>query len=407
MSRARAVLPPLAALVLLLPLGVAVAGPDEDKACKELSKEAIKRLTEADESGDPAPARQGAALLDRAIVLCPNDPDLAFQLTLAYVLSQEEPKARAAMRRLENVLRERALHEGRPETEVAGDPRFLYAHARIAFKFGNNPKGALDDLTRLRARDPKFLAGPVASLEFRCRLAYSNLLLRSGDSHGALKETERAILVARGDQRRQDIAKRNKGQILRAIDEFIKSQQVFEELLTRYPRDAVLRYALASVLADQMKFDEALVQWRELRALLGQPDTVDPREKDQLADAQMRYAMTLLHAGQLEEGKKELLAYTRANDKDTRGWFYLGQAAMEHFDDPDAALGYLEKARSLDPWCERTLRLLLDLYTNARPDEGRAKALQQTLESPTDKAARKKEMDRRVQTRPDGMSGCD
>lgn len=197
MSRARAVLPPLAALVLLLPLGVAVAGPDEDKACKELSKEAIKRLTESDESGDPAPARQGAALLDRAIVLCPNDPDLAFQLTLAYVLSQEEPKARAAMRRLENVLRERALHEGRPETEVAGDPRFLYSRARIAFKFGNNPKGALDDLTRLRARDPKFLAGPVASLEFRCRLAYANLLLRSGDSHGALKETERATSGAR------------------------------------------------------------------------------------------------------------------------------------------------------------------------------------------------------------------
>jgi tetratricopeptide (TPR) repeat protein len=169
----------------------------------------------------------------------------------------------------------------------------------------------------------------------------------------------------------------------------------------------VLRYALASVLADQMKFEEALAQWREVLALAGQPDTVDPRETGQLADARMRYGVTLLRSGDLERGKAELLAYGKANDKDARVWFYLGQAAMEDFDDPDSALAWLEKARSLDPWCERTLRLLLDLYTNARKDEGRAKALQATLDSAADTAARKREMDRRVQTRPDGMTGCD
>jgi tetratricopeptide (TPR) repeat protein len=396
-----------AVLLAALLCGPAAAGPNEEQACKELSKEAIRHLTEADESGDTAAALRGAALLDRAIVLCPEDPDLQFQLTLAYVLARADEKARASLRRLETVLRAQVRERGGPETEVLGDPRLLYARARISFTFGNNPKGALDDITRLRARDPKFLSGPVSSLEFRCRLAWANLLAKSNDVKEAVRQTRIAEQVARGDVKRQDIARRNLGQILRIGDQWVESQQVFEELVGRYPRDAVLRYALASVLADQLKFDEALVQWREVLALSAQPDTVDPRERDQLADAKMRYGVTLIHAGELEEGKKVLLEFAKANERDARVWFHLGNAAIESWDDPDAAVEWLEKARAIDPWCERTLRLLLNLYTNVRKDEGRAKALQTTLDSPTDIAARKRETDRRKETRPDGTTGCE
>lgn len=397
----------IALLLFVLPVSGALAGPAEEQTCKELSREAIRHLTEADETGDVAAARRGAALLDRAIVLCPENADLAFQQTLAYVLAREEEKARASLRRLEALLRAQGRDLGRPVTEVLGDPRFLYARARIAFTFGNNPRGAIDDITRLRARDPKFLPGPVASLEFRCRLAYSHILLKSDDTKEALRQTRIAEDVARGDVVRQDIARRNKGQLLRLLDQWIEAQTVFEELLTRYPRDAVLHYALASVLADQLKFEEALVAWRKVLALAAEPDTVDPREKDQLADARLRYGITLLHAGRIEEGKQELLAYAKENERDSRGWIYLGNAAIEHFDDPDAAVEWLEKARAIDPWCERTLRLLLGLYTGARKDEGRAKAIQATLDSPETTEARKKEMDRRKQTRHDGMNGCD
>jgi len=396
-------------LFLGVPLRTARGEPtaDDRTLCQKLLKDAIQRLVELEKSKDPAKAYAAIDLLDRAERLCPDDPEIAFNRALAWLLAGVEDKTRLEVTVLERKIAARAAMDGRPSAEAQNDPRLLYVQARIHYRFGNNPRLALTSLVRLHARNPQFMSGPVASLTFLCHLAYANQLIYAKDSEEAIRQVQLALTYAGDDAARADMARRNLAQIYRFAERWPESQAVWEDLVKRYPGDAIMRYGLASTLADQYKFEEACTQWKEVLRLAEVKGSVDPREADQLLDAPLRYAVSLVHAGHVDEGKARLLAEAKAHPDDRRVWHELGIAAMEQFDDPDHAVEWLEKARSLDPWCETTLRSLLILYTGPRRDEGRAKALQATLDSEVDKKARQVEMDRRRDRRPDRTNGCD
>lgn len=396
--------------LLLLAFGVtsspdlvtpAAAGSREDE-CQDLSRRAVTLLGEAERASDARKAIEAATMLERAMRLCPENLELPFQRALALCVARDEDAARAALRSLDEQLVARG-------TDPEKDPRSLYVRALVHFTFGNNAAACLDVLRVLEARAPQFLPAAVANLRFRAHLDYANQLAFGRAFHDAIKHAQLAVEVARGNERRTDLARRNLGQIYRMADRWIESQTEFEDLVRKYPQDAVLRYALASVLADQLKFEEACAQWTEVLRLRTLPGSVDPREADQLADAPLRYGVSLVHALRVPDGLGRIRAYVKENPSDVRGWVHLGVTLLDNADpsDPAGAAEALEKALTLDPLCERTLRRLVEIYTGPKPDAARAKELQAILDDPKAKARREAEMDRRKKVRPDRTTGCE
>lgn len=380
---------------------LAAAGPREDE-CRDLSRRAVALIAEAERGADARKARDAAAMLERAMRLCPEDIELPFQRALAFCIARDEDGARAALRVLADLVHGSG---GAPDR----DARVLYVRALVHFTFGNNAAACIEVLTVLESVSPQFLPAAVANLRYRAHLDYANQLAFAKAFHESVIHARLAVEAARGNERRVDFARRNLGQIYRMADRYPESQAEFEGLVKRYPDDAVLRYALASVLADQLKFEEACAQWREVLRLRGVPGSVDPREADQLSDAPLRYAVSLVHSGRVEEGLQGIRAYVKARADDVRGWVHLGLVLLDHADPPDpaGAADALENALRIDPLCERTLRKLVEVYTGAKPDAARAKELQALLDDPKEKDRRETAMERRKKTRPDRTTGCE
>jgi tetratricopeptide (TPR) repeat protein len=409
------------ALLAAVALGDAVpvaSGADATlETCADLARRALGLLAQAEAAEDTQKARAAAELLERATRVCPENPDWPFYRALAYVAAKDEDRARAAAVDLRRSLEQRAAALNRRAAEVESDPRTLYLQAMLHFRFGNMPARSLDLITRLRARDPTFMASAVQSLEFNALLAYSAQLAHAAQSPNretrdrwlaeADKQARLAIEVVRGDVKREDVAKRNRGEILRASERWPEAHEVFADLVQRNPDDAVVRYSFASVLATQFSYADALVQWDEVLRLARLPGTASPLDAPQLADAPLRRAVTLVLASRVKEGREALLDYVKAKPQDPRGWYYLGKFALEAWDAPGDAVRWLEKAREIDPWCEATLRLLRTLYTTHVPDVEKAARLDATLDDPGAVAARKREMDRRTSTRADRGNGCE
>ncbi|MFO0932985.1 MAG: hypothetical protein U1E39_09785 [Planctomycetota bacterium] len=395
------------AVASALPRAASARGPADAQA---LADRALAMVAQAEKTGDTSLAIDAADLLERAVRLDPENPEWVFQRTLALVVAKAEDRARASALALETAI-------GAPYHER--DPRVLYVRALLHATFGNNVAEALRVLDLVKNRSPDFLPAAIRSLEFHCRISYTAQLLhvrpasdneRQANLTQAVSQARLAVALVAGDGR-EPIARRNLAQVYRVADRWQESEAEFRALATAFPGDAVVHYGLASVLADQHKYDDACVEWERFLKVVQQPGALDPREADSVADAPMRYGVSLDHAGREGAGLAQLRAYVARVPQDPRGWYYLGRLLLQSEDeklvDPKEARTCLEKSRELDPWCAGPLQLLRQVYQLVLPDEAKLAEISKELEDPARQAARKATMDKRKAVRPDATNGCE
>ncbi len=391
-------------------LGLPLVGTRSARAdaCQDLLVQAEKLIARGEKAKDPVLLRQAIQVLDRAEQVCPEEAQAPFMAGLTYVLLGEKDAAVGAGMRMLGLLRQASLQQNRPPGEADLDPRVLYLAGLIRLHLDQDPVGAERQLSLVRQRTPMFMPRAVESALFSAVLLVGSRQMRKGDYEPSARSFRRAILLAGDDVARRDAARRNLAQVYRAAHEFPKSEEILVELAGEYPRDPVVQFALAGVFADQLKFDEAIRTWRIVLRLLDEKAPVDPRDLEQLQESRLRYGISLILGANSPEmkaaGLAEMLAYAKAHPDDGRGWFQLGRVSHEDLDDQAHAAEYLEKALVIDPWCERTLRLLVTIYTVHLPNPERAAKLSNCLEKNADR--RKAEIELRKKVRSDGTDGC-
>jgi tetratricopeptide (TPR) repeat protein len=262
-------------------------------------------------------------------------------------------------------------------------------------------------------RDPNFYPTSVSRLLFNALLAWGRDLEQKGDVPQAIAQTLRAKEEARYDldSKRRDIALRNLAQYYRLADQWTDAQNVASELVTRYPKDAVIRYLLASVYADQLDFAHAIDQWKIVLDLVAEGN-VSPEDAQDLEDAPMRYGVSLASGGRTEEGLAKLREFAKKYPKDSRPNFYMGRILWD-LGRSREALAALEKAFEIDPLCVDTVTLLITVYDIAGSDlglppgkaESRLAELRRLMTDEA-KAARKKELEARPNRHNDRTFGC-
>ncbi len=376
--------------------------------CNDLLAQAETLIAQGERAKDPAPLRQALRLLDRAEQACPFEPQAPFMAGLTFVLLGDRGGAHAAGRRLLGLLRQLSLQQNRPASEADFDSRVLYLSGLVKLRLENDPVGAERQLALVRERTPAFMAQAVQSALYAAVLQVGGRQMRQGDFEAAAKSMRQAALLAGDDAARRDAAQRNLAQVYKAGNRYPEAERILLELAREYPRDVVVQFALASTYADQYKFGDAIRAWRTVIRLIDEKTDVDPRDLAQLTEVRLRYGVSLILSTQdpevRQEGLRVLEAYVKAHPDDGRGWSQLGRLLHEEFEGHARAAECLEKALALDPWCERTLRLLVTIYTIHVPNPGRVARLTHCLETNSDR--RKAEMELRKKIRTDATDGC-
>jgi tetratricopeptide (TPR) repeat protein len=398
----------LAALAIALLVGTARGARAEDPECARALERALKLAEEAESTGDLGAARRAWELLATAERRCPDNFDYPFWGCVAHVLGRDLDGAMESLNHVVALFEERARQLNRPVKDVQNEPAVLFLRAAIDLYLLDQPGRAVDRLKQVVARNAAWMPDRVRTLSFRAHLLFGNALAGRGDFQGAVAQALLALDDVRTDvtDKRRLQAKRNLAQLLRLGDRYKEAQVVWEELLAKDPNDVTYRYGIATVLADQLQFDAALPHWVETIRLMDS-GKVDPADAALLADTRLRYGVCLAHAGKVAEGRKVLEAFAAAHPDDGRPHYFLARLHFDQLEDPTAAATEGEKARALDPWCETTLRLLLQIYSAAKPDPAKAKELQSILEDETTTKERAAEMERRKSSRRDRTNGCE
>lgn len=387
-----------------------------DPSCPGLVADARTALRESVDRRSLARARDALHLLDRASKLCPDDIEVPFLEGLAHAKLNSLDGVLAATRKCESLALARATELNRPRSDAANNPHVLFLQAVVHRQFGNKPGDAALTLKLLKNRDPGWEPEAVALLLFLSHKEFAGQLSRADDFEGAKREARLAQAAAGRNQSRYDDATHLYAKVLSQANEFPAAQPMLEDLAKRYPDDPDVRFTLAGVYAEQFQFDRAVDVWRETIRLLSRPGT-DPALVDLLYDAPLRLGVCLAESKRASdgpvEGRKQLLEYIKAHPNDGRGWYFLGKVEVDKLDEPEAAIVHFEKARSLDPACEKTLRELYRLYSSPRDgvseeqtkqEAAKAEALRKEIEQGG--KARTIELNRRRRTRPDGSNGC-
>ena len=343
---------------------------DADAAACNADFEAGLKLLGAAEKGDVGAAKRAWETFESSERRCPEDPRFPFCGGLAHVYGDDPIGAEGSLSRLRAVLAIPLRELNRPVAEAEGNPHVLFLRAAYDFRLRGQHKAAAQQLTRVRMRDPRFHPEWVSRLLFQSLLAWGADLQREGDFPQAIAKTLQAKEEARYDldSKRRDFALRNLAQYYRFADQWTDAQNVSIDLVTRYPKDAVLRYLLASVYSDQLQFDKAVEQWKACLDLIAQ-GAVPPEDAAYLDDAPMRYGISLASANQVEAGIAKLREFAAKAPQDARPHFYLGRILWDQGHAREAR-DELETAFSLDPLCAETLALLVTVYDTGAPDLG-------------------------------------
>jgi tetratricopeptide (TPR) repeat protein len=397
----------LAAILAVLVLGAAPAAPNEVE-CERLRGLGKGLLKQAERERDPKRvaehARDAVHQFERAEALCPHDPENPFWTATAHVFAGDVGGYREALARLR-------------KTAGPNEVRIPVIEGHFHYALGRRPDLAVAEFERARAIQPRFMEAQVSVHLWRARLEYAKVLVdqalamerRVGDNsssyEGAIAQLRLALRERGPSPASQFYARRNLAQVLRSASQFEASTALWKQLVTEAPKDPVVRYGYATVLADQLKTDEAIVEWEETLRLI---ETVgrNPADPSDLSDARLRLGRSLALAGRPEDARAQLERYVREQPADARGFYYLGLLYRDDIDDPDKAIEHLERAHALDPLCDETIKDLASLYTLVRPNPTRAKHFQDLLDSPEETERRAKARRERVFQRPDRTEGC-
>jgi tetratricopeptide (TPR) repeat protein len=312
----------------------ASAGP-VDEECERLRQAGIKLLAESEDllrvRSDGAPdvgaarRKQSAAVakFEQALRLCPEDPESPFWLGTAHVLRDDVEGYARAMAALRAV--------------APRDVRVDYLQAHFHLEVGGRPDLAVAGFERVRARVPGFRREQLSILLFRAYMDYgvhkaneairSSVAAQTGIYKEALTQFSKAVREGAPSPIRVYMARRNLAEILRKSSEYVRAEAEYRTLLRAWPDDPIVHYGLATVVADQLRYADAVPHWE---AALRLRDRVRANEPTKMIDARLRYGMTLLYAGRSAEARTQLEGFVAEAPKDVRGLTYLGLFERDH-----------------------------------------------------------------------------
>ena len=343
-------------------------------SCASDLESGLKLLALA-EKGDLPAAKRAWETFESAERRCPDDVRFPFFGGLSHVYGEDPVGAAASLTRLRSMLAVPLRELNRPESEVDLNSHVLFLRAAYNFRLRREAQAAAEQLNRVRMRDPGFYPSSVSSLLYKALIAWGADLEHKGDLAAAIAQTRRAKEEARYDldPKRRDLALRNLAQYHRMAEEWTEAQAIALDLAARYPKDAVIHYLLASIYADQFQFDRAAEQWKSALDILAEGKT-PPEDAAYLADAPMRYGISLASNNQAKEGIARIEEFSAKNPKDARPHFYLGKILWELLSKGREARDQLEKAYALDPLCPETISLLFNVYEAGPQDASDDKA---------------------------------
>jgi tetratricopeptide (TPR) repeat protein len=404
MSRATPFLLAVAAALGLLAASARNAAPDDPQS---LHEKAMRLLLEAERAKPPTRYEKGRAAAElwrKAAEIDKGNLTHEFWAGHAYGVANDKTEMIRSRDRIER------------ESRMPRDPAPIVLDGELWLLFGAPPIGprpehAISKFEYVRREHPDFLVEPLKLMLWKARLLWASQRVKAAGSGEAEKaaaygeavtQYQKAIVEMAGYPERVDVTRRNLADVYRRQERFKEAEEIWEDLTKRYPNEAVFHYGLATIYAIQAKKNEAVKAWARTVELVD-AGQVSPEDASSVADARMRYAMTMYYAGPRDRAIPELTKYAEAHPSEALPRRFLAELYEET--DPEKAIEWGEKSLALDPWCDATLQVLLKLYTAARPDPKRASEIRDLREN--QQKERHAEMERRKRTRPDGTNGCE
>ncbi len=434
--RSRRYLPLLAGAAALL-LATATAGPvgADPSAYQPLLDRAVRTLQEAEglffagREADARPhAQRALVILAEAARLRPQAPDPAYLAVHAAVFAGDRRGAATWLKELD-----RRLGSG------SGDPRIHVAYGMVLLYLERAPDAAVEALQKAARLSPRAPNPARDLLLYAALLASGDQNVRSGAHEKALERYRAAVQLATrmGSERKRTAARGNAGLTLLAMSRFEDAEVVFRTLAGEDPKnplwplfrgrglhglgraaDAAGAWSRAADLADTAPTPAPAAYQRELKEIRFEAAILCLQLFERAAQAEERDA-------RLRQARVLLARYVAGAPDSHRGNFVLGRVLYDHFEEPYAAMRYLEQAHRIDPVCDASIRLLIRIASRVGPPppaEGTApadpeavaaatlawtakrRAWEAELEANTDawEAERKK---RRERSR-DGSDGC-
>ncbi len=368
----------LLACVLVAPRTVARA---DEATNRNLLERGMAELQEAQRlyfSGRRGPARlkaQRATLLfEQVDTQREADPEAAFLLIQAAVFAGD-PKA--AARWLETY--------GSRNPYGARDSRLFYARGLIQLLLERRSAAAVASLEQMRRLDGRKPDRGRDTLYYQALMMEGARLIEERKAPAAVPILQRAARAALrlGDKRKELTARSNVGIAWQLSGRADEARQVFDQLAKEDADNPVWPYHLGLALDALERPGEAATAYGLALDRLDE-ERVAGSMRSFLRQAYLRkgYAERVqaeaesdagLRRAGLEEARAAFEQYVRLEPKDARGHAALGAILYEAFARPYEALPSLESAYALDPVCDRSLELLIELARRYGPP-GRADA---------------------------------
>ena len=301
------------------------------------------------------------------------------------------------------------------------DPEAHFLVAFIAFIAEDRPDRAIRSLQRMYGLDPSLRATERDNLWFLALSDLGRRYLEADKGMDAARHFATAARIARrlGNAIKERAMLANLGAAYLREKRFIEATEVYEGLIKLDPMNALWHYRLGSTLANQSKFPEAVVTYKEVMQLLDAG--YRPPGMQEVGEVRMRMGNCLRYiaarevdphkrATLIEESRGYLAAYVQDHPDDARGHKWMGALLYDVLEQPYEALGFYRRANELDPICDDALRSMIQILSRhpAPPgkDEGVWKAQLEAMRKDMETNAEYRKQQQRLRERKDGSNGC-
>jgi tetratricopeptide (TPR) repeat protein len=370
--------------------------PPPDPLVEARLHDAVVLIQQADErEGEErlARAREAGTILADLDRQHPRDKDVVFWRGIAAAYRGDAGEARASLQRLGELF----------GSARAAYPTYLQALILLLTE-PKRPSEAVRLLRGLPSRAPWFLPNQVRTTTYLALRANAEKLLNERSPDTAIETLNEAKALVKNDPARLLDTRMFLARALSISHRFVESQEEWEAL-SRETKGQVpgIEFGLATVHAGQNDWPGAIRAFTRVLELVDR-EKVQTKGLRALREALLRRGNAYRLTGENDKAKADLEAYVQEFPDDSRGWYWLGFFRFESLEDPPGAREALERSRALAPYCESTLRKLLQLYEVALPDAAKAKVIREEIENGAKERGRLRE--EATKRRGDGADVC-
>lgn len=316
-------------------------------------------------------AQRAARLFEQVDTQREADAEAAFLLIQAAVFAGD---SKAAARWLETY--------GSRNPYGARDSRLFYARGLIQLLLERRSAAAVASLEQMQRLDGRKRDRGRDTLYYQALMMEGARRIEERKAAEAVPILQRAARTALrlGDRRKELTARSNVGIAWQLSGRAEEARQVFEPLTKEDAESPVWPYHLGLALDALDRPAEAAGAYELAVARLDE-ERLPASMRSFLRQAYLRkgYALRLqaetesdadVRRAQLEAARASFEKYVLEAPKDARGHAALGAILYESFARPYEALPHLETAHALDPVCDRSLELLIELARRHGPPDG-------------------------------------